>query len=273
MEKEIQDKIDELKAEEIQAAPSATAEKSDYKDDFSTTNFSKDLGMSNVPVLDQGIDGTCATFSTTAAIDAKKSSGDYISQQCLLELGVNQQSKGMGNSGWSGAWPTSILNRMKTYGVIDKPSCPHTYGNKELSMNEDDYINYSGKVWSKDIMYKTLKKDNLAQLKSAIDNNHRLIISTLLHKKQVSGFPINGKRSGLWKLPDANKLQEFKDDIFKKRKRGAHAVVVTGYDDAKKLIKIRNSWSKYAGDNGEYYMTYDFYNFNESADTGDILII
>jgi hypothetical protein len=45
------------------------------------------LGMNNVPVLDQGGFGSCVTFANTAAVDADLSKGDYISQLCLLQLG------------------------------------------------------------------------------------------------------------------------------------------------------------------------------------------
>ena len=39
-----------------------------------------------------------------------------------------------------------------------------------------------------------------------------------------------------------------------------HEIIVIGYDDSQRLLKIRNSWGKQAGDLGDYYMTYDFYN-------------
>ena len=45
------------------------------------------LGMENVPVLNQGIHGSCVTFAVTAAIDAVIKKGDYISQLCPLQLG------------------------------------------------------------------------------------------------------------------------------------------------------------------------------------------
>ena len=51
----------------------------------------KNIGMNNVPVLDQGRHGSCATFAATGALDAAltKPSGElgYISQLCNLDLG------------------------------------------------------------------------------------------------------------------------------------------------------------------------------------------
>jgi C1A family cysteine protease len=39
---------------------------------------------------------------------------------------------------------------------------------------------------------------------------------------------------------------------------GGHAVMAVGYDDQKKHFIIRNSWGKDWGDNGYFYMPYDF---------------
>lgn len=39
---------------------------------------------------------------------------------------------------------------------------------------------------------------------------------------------------------------------------GGHAVEAVGYDDEKKVFKIRNSWGTEWGDNGYFYMPYDF---------------
>jgi C1A family cysteine protease len=37
---------------------------------------------------------------------------------------------------------------------------------------------------------------------------------------------------------------------------GGHAVLAVGYDDAKKVLIIRNSWSEKWGDKGYFYMPY-----------------
>ena len=61
--------------------------------DPQTQNLNNDLpnkvqlGMANVPVLDQGIHGSCAVFAVTAALDAALKRGDHVSQLCLLQLG------------------------------------------------------------------------------------------------------------------------------------------------------------------------------------------
>jgi C1A family cysteine protease len=39
---------------------------------------------------------------------------------------------------------------------------------------------------------------------------------------------------------------------------GGHAVLAVGYDDAKKLLTVRNSWGTSWGDKGYFYMPYDY---------------
>jgi C1A family cysteine protease len=39
---------------------------------------------------------------------------------------------------------------------------------------------------------------------------------------------------------------------------GGHAVLAVGYDDTKKLLTVRNSWGTGWGDQGYFYMPYDF---------------
>jgi C1A family cysteine protease len=41
---------------------------------------------------------------------------------------------------------------------------------------------------------------------------------------------------------------------------GGHAICAVGYDDAKEVVKFKNSWSKEWGDNGYGYLTYQYIN-------------
>src|SRR4029077_16988364 len=78
------------------------------------------LGMNNVPVLDQGMHGTCVTFATMAALDAVYGKENYISQLCNLSLGsyLEKISAGSYPSGWNGSLNKIVLEQIKTYGII-----------------------------------------------------------------------------------------------------------------------------------------------------------
>lgn len=47
---------------------------------------------------------------------------------------------------------------------------------------------------------------------------------------------------------------------------GGHAILVVGYDDAKKWYIVRNSWGSGWGDKGYFYMPYDFFSNPDLAD-------
>jgi C1A family cysteine protease len=42
------------------------------------------------------------------------------------------------------------------------------------------------------------------------------------------------------------------------KKLGGHAVMAVGYDNAKRLVTVRNSWAATWGDKGYFYMPYEF---------------
>lgn len=231
-------------------------------------HFLVDLGMSNVPVLDQGNFGTCATFSTTAVLDALKNAGDYASQQCLLELGTYEEQNIDAFSGWEGSDHYTILNRIQHYGIVDKKKCPHNYGGNNFVMQPEIYFTYSANgQWSHDFQWQNLDPNDstdtddtaaLTALKKHIDSGHRVLIGTLLLLDQAVGQPINNKKTGLWDVPVGYSMSQFKLDVAND-KIGGHSMIVIGYDDTKQLLKIRNSWGTSLGDEGDFYMTYQYF--------------
>lgn len=79
-----------------------------------------DVGMNGVPVLDQGLHGSCVTFANTAAVDAVINKGDYVSQLCQLQLGRYLARKGYYPNGWEGSFAPMVLNQIMQYGIISK---------------------------------------------------------------------------------------------------------------------------------------------------------
>ena len=48
-------------------------------------------------------------------------------------------------------------------------------------------------------------------------------------------------------------------DYFKHQVNGGHAMVLVGYDDARREFTVRNSWGENFGDHGHFYLSYDFF--------------
>lgn len=229
-----------------------------------------DLGMDNMPVLDQGPYGTCITFSTTAALNALKHIGDTISQQCLLELGNFEEEMSFGEiaSGWDGAYYEEVISRIQNYGIVTKSKCPHQYANSTYKLFPHEYMSYSRNGrWARDVNFYDLSNRDqdyrrvpatIEQIKSALNSGHRILIGAILLNDYPDGLPIKNSHNGLWDFPPNYSMQQVEQDI-EEGNFGGHAIIVTGYNEDLKLFKIRNSWGPTEGDHGDFYMTYRYF--------------
>ena len=233
---------------------------------FGKSKGAVDLGMNGVPVLDQGAYGTCVTFSSTAALDALIGKGDYISQQCSLELDKvdaeddTYPNDPTGGDYWDGAYyATQVVNPLVKQGVIQKGKCFNTtYPSPSASLK--DLAQYTA-VSNKKLLAKTQEVFHASltvdEVKAALDKGHRVLIGSVIGS-MVSGFSVkvDGKQTsgGLWACKQPSSRTDYCNT-----QAGGHEIVVVGYDDAQQLLKIRNSWGVNTGDNGDYYMTYSYF--------------
>lgn len=233
------------------------------KDNSTITEFSDsptavEIGMSNVPVLDQGQYGTCVTFATTAALNAALNQGDYISQQCTLEM-----IKATGSDLWDGAYTAlEVYGPLAKFGMVSKQMCANAYPNRFATTTLESYKLISEQVVGTNAKYHA--SITVQDAKKAIDERHRVAIGfgLLNNGDQVSvqGFDVqvSGKEKGyggLWACAQFT----LKWSYYCGQAQAGHEVVITGYDDAQQLFKIRNSWGTVVGENGDFYMTYTFF--------------
>ncbi len=227
---------------------------------FDRSETATDLSMSNVPVLDQGQYGTCVTFATTAAIDAILDKGDFIDQQCTLALNLS-----LGENYWDGAYYASqVLLPLQKYGAVEKGHCPAKYPAPRYKLSTNQYKSLADtKTDINAVNYKYNSDITVNDVETALSEGHRVAIGFMLKASMdpvsVQGFDvtINGqKRSGgLWACKQPGSSTNYCGTAY-----SGHEVVITGYDDTQKLFKIRNSWSADVADEGDFYMTYEFFN-------------
>jgi len=245
----------------------------------------KQLGMENVPVLDQGEHGSCAIFAVTAAGDALIKKGDHISQLCLLQLGNYFQEQGLGESGWDGLTSDDALNRLTHHGIITqknqkKHGCggikqyPYWEENTpSSSMSPEDYSNHREAssetqfTWEK--LVTTFAMDTTHNIKAALNKDHRVTISVLLPRTDLGTGGATAWHhyfNDTWVL-----TYEVAQSILFQTSFLAHEMVITGYDDDAVardndghrhhgLFTLRNSWGGYVADWGDFYMSYDYAN-------------
>lgn len=250
-----------------------------------------DLGMEDVPVLNQGIHGSCVVFAISAAIDALLKAGDYVSVLCNLQLGEYLQTYGYSSSGWDGGLGVSILPLYERFGFMNK-SKQHEFGcgglvdypvlQKEhgTGMSPEDFYLHSEALskhhiaWSNLLdTYQSIYDDVdasqvLQQVKKSLSSGDRLIFGILLadYEKGLAGAVGTHKAfNDTWVI-----TPEIIDDLKLNPQFAGHEMLLIGYDDYavakdehgrshRGLLKVRNSWGDKIGDHGDFYVSYDYF--------------
>ncbi|WP_454780623.1 C1 family peptidase [Legionella sp. WA2022007384] len=266
----------------------------EHKHQFTYTSSNKiaspipnsvNLGMNKVPVLDQGIHGTCVTFAITAALDAAMTKGDYISQLCNLQLGSYLEKHGYGMSGWNGSYASLVIEQIEQYGAINKIKqlkfgCggmtqypTYLEHDPESFIEPEQFSSLSEPIFGKevnwtDVFQRTDPEKNLNDVKQALYAGDRLVFAVLLPRTDLGFVGAVGKYK-TWIYKDSWVLTpEIIAGID--YVESAHEMVITGYDDNavavdpngvkhKGLLFLRNSWGTSVGDYGEFYMSYDYF--------------
>lgn len=256
--------------------------------------FQIDLGMNDVPVLDQGMHGTCATFANTAAVDAAMGRGKYISQVCQLQLGTYLEQQSYMPSGWDGSLGPVVLNQMTTFGIVSQQTekqigCngAFTYPTVEPSpktgISISAYHRISEELDDEQISWSSLLDVHefssqehdpntvLSKVKTSLEHGHRVTFGVLLINTSngVAGATGRSKTfNDTWLLSEKDKQDLISGEAFDDA--GGHEMIIIGFDDAATaldqdgkphhgLLKLRNSWGEDVGNLGDFYMTYDYF--------------
>lgn len=250
-----------------------------------------DLGMNGTPAFDQGAHGSCVTFALTASLDAIIGKGDYISQLCSLELGdYLHRHQRQEYSGWEGTFGTIVLQQFADYGFITK-KYQTEYGCAGVKQYPTSNAKNTGKPMSISEfsanaipINKYASWDILVDMDESFSDNHnptmllrtvkknlragnRVIFGTLLDLGQKHAGALGNYRRPFdsWVL-----TPEIIAHAKKGKIKAGHQMLIIGYDDnaivtdlkgktSKGVFIIRNSWGSRAGDNGNFYMSYDYF--------------
>lgn len=244
------------------------------------------LGMNNVPPLEQGKHGTCLTVAVTAAIDASLNRGEYTSPLCLLRFGQYLERTNWVPSGWDGFRAAILLlDRIKQYGVISienqqRYGCGGVYeypysspvptGEMSLvayrkyhEMLPEDKISWSF-LWS--VYGAFFEMDGVSKVRFALSKGNRVLVAVILPRVYLGVAGATGTHhvtDDTWVL--SSQIESAID-----KKMAGHEMIVTGYDDKatavdreghihRGLFTLRNSWGANVADEGDFYMSYDYF--------------
>ena len=218
------------------------------------------LGMNEVPVLDQGTHGSCVTFAVTAAIDAYYSlaGNSAISQLCNLALSKYlEQPKLTGD--WEASYAVTVFKQIAQHGYLNRyyqqefgcgglndypvchrnmPACQDGTGDPMFSGIFDknaELVSYGSKQfgmhdWHK-ISYKNFLSSPLA-IKSAIVSGKRVVVPFLLSKKVFAvGAAAEYKNVLRDTWVDYPVISNLLGQDIHSAEVLVHEVILTGYDD------------------------------------------
>lgn len=251
------------------------------------------VGMHGTPVLNQGRHGSCVTFAITGAIDALLGAGDYISQLCNLELGSQLAIEGkQPYSGWKGNYGTLVLQQIDNYGILSQNyqklnGCAgvreyplRDAQNEGNPMSVAEFTAHSvdiSSLYSWEILFfnegwlapNSDMNDVIIKVKQELAKGNLLTFGVLLDTKlgHAGAMGQHHVPYDTWMLTP----QIIKDGMDSPLTAG-HDMIITGYDDDvtvtdaegnsnQGIFFLRNSWSALAGDQGNYYVSYDYFKY------------
>ena len=170
-----------------------------------------------------------------------------------LFLYYNERILGNSVNSDSGAKLEDGINALLIYGLCDENEWCYDIKKYKIQPPISCYIN--GLI-NKNIKYLCLD-NTLENIKNCLINKNPIYIGIAIYE---SFEDINVYITGIVKMPDPN--EKF---------LGGHAIVICGFDDEKNIFICKNSWGCKWGNNGYFYIPYE-YIINEYLAT-DIWII
>ncbi len=188
------------------------------------------------PVRDQKEEGTCVGFAVAVGMKEYQEFLDYKKVVELSPRFIYSESKKIdGMPGIEGTTVRASMRALKKMGVCQERLWPYSPHQKDKAKVG---VKANAKKFSIVAYARIL---NLAELRLSLAGKGPVVLGI----EVFNG--IMQSRSGVVPLPKKNETS-----------LGGHAVAACGYDDEKRLIKFKNSWSNQWGDKGYGYLPYPY---------------
>jgi len=207
-----------------------------------------DLRRKCPQVYDQGTLGSCTANALGAAFQfeqKKQSVPDFIPSRLFIYYNERVQINTVQSD--SGAFIRDGIKTMNRDGVCPESDWPYLL---EKFAVQPPAALYKKAGKHQVLSYMRLDHSSLNQLQSCLSEGFPFVFGFTVYES----FRKIGM-DGMMQMPSPDEAR-----------LGGHAVMAVGYDDAKKVFIIRNSWSKSWGDKGHFYMPYSYITDPDRAD-------
>ena len=208
-----------------------------------------DLRKDMSPVRNQGNFGSCTSFATMGLQEyLLKKQNRYVQQAPAFNW--YQSRRQTGSKGIDNGVPTEFAVKMlDAYGSLPESDMPYLSAAKQKDeklrlgfLTQQPTGEMTAKAKKNRIVtgYKTVT--TLSAVKKSLSDGMPVVLAMRVFSSMGST-----PKSGLLPMP-TNK------DTF----QGGHAVLAVGYDNAKRVVIVRNSWGSDWADGGYFYMPYEY---------------
>ena len=209
-----------------------------------------DLRSQCPPVYDQGQLGSCTANALAGAYEfdrKKQKKKDFMPSRLFIYY--NERVIEHSVSSDAGAQIRDGIKTLNKQGVCPEKEWPYNiskFAEKPLP------VCYTDAKKNEIQSYQRLDNTNLTTLKSCISEGFPFVFGFTVYESFMSATVA---KNGKMPMPKTGESVD-----------GGHAVMAVGYDDAKSVMIVRNSWNTTWGDKGYFYMPYAYITSNNLCD-------
>lgn len=202
---------------------------------------SVDLRYGLGQVYNQGPLGSCTANAIASAFQyALKREKKPEFDPSRLFLYYNERAMEGNIESDSGATIRDGIKSINTTGICSEQCFPY---NVAMFKAQPGQTCYSEAAVHKVSQYARIEQ-NLVALKSCLAEEIPIVFGFTVYEQFESD---EAAQTGIVKMPG-----------FYQSMLGGHATLIAGYDDSTRLFTVRNSWGEEWGDNGNFYMPYEY---------------